>query len=309
MAPENAPLSVTSTLPKTESAIWNSPATDRRAAAHRRVRVIGPPSFSFGTIFIGLRTLAQYSDLFYTLSLFRLKVRYKQSVLGWVWAGLQPLALMAIYTFVFSHVAKVNTNGTAYPAFVFCGLLPWIFFSGSIGNAVNGMIAYPTLLTKMYFPREIIPLSYLAAGVVDFVIASVILVGMLAYYRVPATWNVLYALPILFVLGVFAAAVALFFAAVHVRFRDVGLALPFVLQIWMFATPVVYSLQAVPLRVRSLYLLDPVAGAIDMFRGAILYGHAPNLRAIGLTAVLAILCLLFAYAYFKASEAAMADLV
>jgi len=223
--------------------------------------------------------------------------------------ALQPLALMAIYTFVFSHVAKVNTNGTAYPAFVFCGLLPWIFFSGSIGNAVNGMVAYPTLLTKMYFPREIIPLSYLAAGVVDFVIASVILVGMLAFYRVQPTWNVLYVFPILIVLGIFAAAVALFFAAVHVRFRDVGLALPFVLQIWMFATPVVYSLQAVPQRVRSLYLLDPVAGAIDAFRAAILYGHAPDVRVVSLTAGLAILSLLLAYAYFKASEAAMADLV
>ena len=189
MAPENSPVTV-NTLPQTEGAMWNTSPADRSVATNRRVRVIGPPSFSLGTILIGLRTLVHYSDLFYTLSLFRLKVRYKQSALGWVWAGLQPLALMAIYTFVFSHVAKVNTNGTAYPAFVFCGLLPWIFFSGSIGNAVNGMVAYPTLLTKMYFPREIIPLSYLAAGVVDFVIASVILVGMLAFYRVQPTWNV-----------------------------------------------------------------------------------------------------------------------
>jgi len=308
MAPENPPATVTDRLPPTD-AIWNPAGDQHPAATNRRVRLIGPPSFSLGTIFTALRTLSQYSDLFYTLSLFRLKVRYKQSVLGWIWAGLQPLALMAIYTFVFSHVAKVNTNGTAYPAFVFCGLLPWIFFSGSIGNAVNGMVAYPTLLTKMYFPREIIPLSYLAAGVVDFVIASVILAGMLMFYRVSLTWNVLYAVPVLIVLGIFAAAIALFFAAVHVRFRDVGLALPFVLQVWMFATPVVYSLQAVPQRIRGLYLLDPVAGAIDMFRGAILYGHSPDPRLLSLTAGLAILSLLLAYAYFKASEAAMADLV
>jgi len=309
MAPENSPVTVSNTLPQTDGAIWNSADDQHPTATSRRVRVIGPPSFSLGTIFIGLRTLAQYSDLFYTLSLFRLKVRYKQSVLGWIWAGLQPLALMAIYTFVFSHVAKVNTNGTAYPAFVFCGLLPWIFFSGSIGNAVNGMIAYPTLLTKMYFPREIIPLSYLVAGVVDFVIASVILAGMLVFYRVSLTWHLLYAIPILIVLGIFAAAIALFFAAVHVRFRDVGLALPFVLQVWMFATPVVYSLQAVPPRIRGLYLSDPVAGAIDMFRGAILYGHSPDTRLLSLIGGVAILSLLLAYAYFKSSEALMADVV
>ncbi len=304
---ENAP--VTSALPKREDLLWQSSGMDQARTPNRRVRVIGPPSFSVSTISTGLKTLIQYSDLFYTLSAFRLKVRYKQSVLGWMWAALQPLALMGIYTFVFSRIAKVNTNGTAYPAFVFCGLLPWIFFSSSIANAVNGMIAYPTLLTKMYFPREIIPLSYLAAGVADFVIASFILSGILAYYHVSLSWNVLYAIPILIVLGTFAAAIALLFAAVHVRFRDVGLALPFLLQIWMFATPVVYTLQAVPASVRGVYLLDPVASAIDMFRGAVLYGHAPNLRSMALISALTVLLLLFSYAYFKASEAVMADLV
>jgi lipopolysaccharide transport system permease protein len=309
LATKDAPLTVTNTLPQADGLIGHPSAGRQSEATKRHVRVIGPPSFSVGTVLTGLRTLLQYRDLLYTLSLFRLKVRYKQSVLGWVWAALQPLALMGIYTFVFSHVAKVNTNGIAYPAFVFCGLLPWIFFSGSIASAVHGIVAYPTLLTKMYFPREIIPLSYLAAGIVDFAIASVILAGMLAYYRVTPTWNLLYLFPILTVIGAFAAAVALFFAAVHVRFRDVGLALPLVLQIWMFATPVVYSLQAVPQRVRSLYLLDPVASTIDMFRNTVLYARAPDPRLLGLTAGVTILLLLLAYAYFKASEAAMADLV
>ena len=309
MAPEDAPLSATSTLTQADESIrqpWIGSSSSRPS---RCVRVIAPPSFSLSTIVTGIRTLLQYTDLFYTLSLFRLNVRYKQSVLGWVWAALQPLALMGIYTFVFSHVAKVNTNGTAYPAFVFCGLLPWIFFSSSVTNAVHGIVAYPTLLTKMYFPREIIPLSYLAAGVVDFAIASVILVGMLSYYHVAPTWNLLYAAPILAVLGAFAAAVALLFAAIQVRFRDIGLALPFLLQIWMFATPVVYSFQAVPQRLRSLYLFDPVAGAIHMFRSVVLYGQAPDPRLIIFTCGLTVIVLLVAYAYFKASEAAMADLV
>jgi lipopolysaccharide transport system permease protein len=187
--------------------------------------------------------------------------------------------------------------------------LPWIFFAGSITNAVQGIVAYPTLLTKMYFPREIIPLSYLAAGVVDFGIASVILAGMLSYYRVPPSWNLLYLAPILALLGAFAAAVSLLFGAVQIRFRDVGLALPFALQILMFATPVVYSLQAVPRRMRGVYLLDPIASAIQMFREVVLYGHAPDSRIMSLTCGLTVLFLLLAYGYFKASEAAMADLV
>ena len=179
MAPEPAPLTATSTLTQADDSIRHAWAESASSASTRRVRVVGPPSFSLRTVFTGIAVLVEYKDLLYTLSIFRLNVRYKQSMLGWVWAALQPLALMGIYTFVFSHVAKVNTNGTAYPPFVFCGLLPWIFFSSAVTSAVHGMVAYPTLLTKMYFPREIIPLSYLAAGVVDFAIASVVLVSML----------------------------------------------------------------------------------------------------------------------------------
>lgn len=307
MTSDNAPLAVTGSVPQAEAMVWDQ--TAQRESRARRVKVIGPPAFSLGTIVAGVRTLLQYKDLLYTLSLFRLKVRYKQSLLGWLWAALQPVALMGIYTFIFAHVTTVNTGGVAYPAFVFCGLLPWIFFSTSIASAVHGMVAYPTLLTKMYFPREIIPLSYLAAGITDFLIASVILAGILAHYRVVPTWNLLYILPILLVLAGFAAAVAIFFAAVHVRFRDVGLALPFLLQVWMFATPVVYSLQAVPMSWRRFYLLDPVASAIDMFRGVVIYGRAPDTFNLAVSAGITFAALTFAYGYFKASEAAMADLV
>lgn len=308
MPSENAPLAIASPIEQADEVIWRSSDAGGSGFSNR-VRVIGPPAFSLATIVVGIRTLFQYGDLLYTLTQFRLKVRYKQSTLGWLWAALQPLALMGIYTFVFAHVTKVRTDGIAYPAFVFTGLLPWILFSGSIANAVHGMVAYPTLLTKMYFPREIIPLSYLAAGVIDFLVASVILVVMLAHYRVAPTWNLLYVFPILGILIGFAASVAIFFAAVHVRFRDVGLALPFFLQIWMFATPVVYSMQSVPLSVRKLYSLDPVASAIDMFRGAVVYGRAPELYMLSLSCALTLLFLLLSYAYFKSSEAAMADLV
>jgi lipopolysaccharide transport system permease protein len=275
----------------------------------RSLKVIRPPSFSLGTIFGGVRTLAQYSDLLYTLSLFRLNVRYKQSVLGWSWALLQPVALMGIYTVIFTRVTTIGTGGTPYPVFVFSGLLPWIFFSASISSAVQGLVLHPNLLTKMYFPREIIPLSYLAAGLADFCIASLILVGLILHYHIALTWNLFYAIPIVILLGGFAAAIALFFSAIQVRFRDVGLAMPFVLQVWMFTVPVVYSLQSVPAKFRSLYLLDPAAGLIENFRLVVLHGVAPNAANLVGSCAITILCLGLAYAFFKSSEATMADVI
>jgi lipopolysaccharide transport system permease protein len=315
MPPENARASLTNAPDRdsradspAEDLLWK-PANLAAKSAGRPVKVIGPPSFSPGTVFNGFRTLVQYSDLLYTLSLFRLHVRYKQSALGWAWAVVQPLALMGIYTFVFSHVTTVKTGGAHYPIFVFSALLPWIFFSSSITSAIHGLVMYPNLLTKMYFPREIIPLSYLAAGLTDFLIASVILAGLMTYYGVALTWNLLYSIPILLLLAAFAAAIALFFSAVHVRFRDVGLAMPFVMQVWMFAAPVVYSVESVPARFRKLYLLDPAAGLIENFRRAVIYGAAPDIAVLAISAAITITAFVLAYAYFKSSEALMADVV
>ena len=271
------------------------------------IKVIHPAKFSVRTIFTGLRALTQYSDLFYTLSLFRLSVRYKQSALGWAWAALQPLALMGIYTIIFTRVTSIATGRIPYPVFVFSGLLPWILFSSTISNAVNGLVLYPNLLTKMYFPREIIPLSYVMAALVDFGIASVLLAGLMKVYRLPLSWHLLYAVPIILVLVGFTAAVALFFSALQVRIRDVGLAMPFVLQIWMFTVPVVYSLQSVPERFRSLYLLDPMAGLVENFRRLVVYGTTPDFRTIFLSGVTTLVGLAIAYGFFKSSEATMAD--
>jgi lipopolysaccharide transport system permease protein len=287
---------------------WETSTGQARALA-RPVKVIHPPAFSIGTISTGLRTLVQYSDLLYTLSLFRLSVRYKQSALGWMWAALQPIALMGIYTIIFTRVTTITTGGVPYPVFVFSALLPWIFFSSSISSAVNGLVLHPNLLTKMYFPREIIPLSYMAASLADFCIASIILGGLMVHYRVPLTWHLLYAIPIVVILAGFAAAIALFFSAVQVRFRDVGLAMPFLLQVWMFTVPVVYSLQSVPQRFRSLYLLDPVAGLIEGFRLVVIRGTAPDFRTLALCGAVTMMTLPLAYAFFKSSEATMADLI
>jgi len=287
---------------------WDT-AAERSQAGGRPIKVIRPPSFSINAIFTGLRTLAQYSDLLYTLSLFRLNVRYKQSALGWAWAAVQPLALMVTYTIVFTRVTTVATGGIPYPVFVFSALLPWIFFSGAIANSVNGLVLHPNLLTKMYFPREIIPLSYLFAALADFGIASIMLVVMLKYYNVPLGWHLLYAIPIILILAGFAAAIALLFSAVQVRFRDVGLALPFLLQVWMFTVPVVYSLQSVPVRFRSWYLLDPVAGLIESFRQLVIHGSPPDVWMLAFCGAATVAVLALTYALFKSSEATMADVI
>ena len=296
-------VSVTSPLPTSEI------ARDSSDVAARPIKIIRPPRFTVGSVITGLRTLAQYSDLLYTLSLFRLNVRYKQSLLGWAWAVLQPIALMGIYTIIFTRVTTVPTGGVPYPVFVFSGLLPWIMFSSAISSAVNGLVLYPNLLTKMYFPREIIPLSYLVASLADFCIASLMLCGLMLYYKLALTWQLLYAIPVIIILAIFAGSIAMFFSTVQVRFRDVGLAMPFLLQIWMFTVPVVYSLQSVPVRWRSLYLLDPVAGLIEGFRQVIIFGRAPDFATIAFSGAIAIASAPLAYAYFKFSETTMADLI
>jgi lipopolysaccharide transport system permease protein len=283
---------------------------DARATAPRRVTVIRAPSLSLKGLLDGLVKLAQYSDLLYTLSLHRIKVRYKQSLLGVSWAILQPLSLMLIYTVIFSYIARVQTpDGIPYAVFSYVALLPWTFFSTSLTNATNGLVSHHELVTKVYFPREILPLSYVIAALFDFAIASTVLAGLMFYYRISLTPNVLYAVPIILVLTMFVTAVAFILSATQVRFRDIGVAMPLVLQLWMFASPVVYPLSAVPERLRGLYLLNPMAGVIENFRRAILQGEPPDFRTLGISALIAVVLLPVAYIYFKRVEATVADII
>jgi len=285
------------------------PLLGSRSAIPRSVTVIRPPSFSLGTVVSGVTTLVGYRDLLYTLTLFRLTVRYKQSVLGWIWAALQPLAMVIIYTLVFSRVARLTSEGVPYPLFVFSALLPWIFFSGAVSNAINGLVGYSALLTKLHFPREIIPLSYVLAALVDFAIACAILGGLMVYYRLSLSWKALYALPVVAILIAFTSAIALFLSSIQVRFRDVGVALPVVLQIGVFATPVVYPIDSVPSRFQRLYLLNPVASLIENFRRAVLRGSPPDISMLITSGAITLSCLALAYAYFKATEATMSDVI
>ncbi|HWP44366.1 MAG TPA: ABC transporter permease, partial [Blastocatellia bacterium] len=253
--------------------------------------------------------LAGYRDLFYTLSVHRIKVRYKQSLLGIFWAILQPLSMMLIFSLVFSLVARMPSDGTPYPLFAYSALLPWFYFSTGITGATNGLVSHTHLITKVYFPREILPLTYVVAALFDFLVASIVLAGLMVYYGVPLTANALYAAPVILVLTLFIIAMSLLFSATQARFRDVGIAVPLLIQFWMFATPVIYPLSAVPERLRELFALNPMAGLIESFRRAMLYGAQPDFASLGTSLAITIILLPASYLYFKRAEATMADII
>ncbi len=285
----------------------NQPAD---SIAPRRVKVIRAPSFSVLRLLGDLTVLAHYQDLLYTLSVHRIKVRYKQSVLGITWAIMQPLSLMLIYTLIFTVIVKVPTTGSvAYPVLLYSALLIWTFFSTALTSATNGLVTHTHLVTKVYFPREILPLTYVVAALFDLLIASPVLLGLMIYYGVPLTFNALYAIPIVFIMTLLITGMALVLSAAQVRFRDIGMALPLLLQIWMFATPVVYPLSAVPERFRSLYMLNPMVGVIENFRRVLVEAAPPNFYEIGISALIAVLLLPAAYIFFKHVEATIADVI
>jgi lipopolysaccharide transport system permease protein len=275
----------------------------------RPIRIIRPVSFSPFDILRGMRELWQYRDLFYTLTVHRIKVRYKQSVLGLAWAILQPLSLMLIYTVIFSKIAKVPSEGVPYAVFAYAALLPWTFFSSSLTNATQGLVSHSQLVTKVYFAREILPLTYVSAALFDFAVATTFLIALFFYYGVGLTSYVLYAIPILILLAALATAFSLFLSAMQVWFRDIGVAMPLLLQLWMFSTPVVYPLSAVPQRFRGLYVLNPLVGVIENFRRVVLQGVEPDFHSLAISAIGAAILLPLTYLYFKRVEATMADVI
>ena len=289
-----------------DSTALNQPGSVRRTPA-RPFYEIRPPSLSGINLLASLTKLAHYKDLLWTLCVHRVKVRYKQSVLGVFWAILQPLSVMLIFTFVFSMIARMPSEGAPYAIFAYTALLPWNYFSSGVANATVSLASHAQFVTKVYFPREILPITYVAAALFDFLVASTLLAGLMIYYRVPLTINVLYVVPIIAVLSCFALAMSFLFSATQVRFRDIGVAVPLLLQVWLFATPVIYPLSAVPERLRPFYMLNPMVGIIESFRRVILNGTAPETSSLLLSAAIAVILLVVSYLYFKWVEATMAD--
>ena len=275
----------------------------------RQVQVIRLPSFSMRAMRQDVAKLMQYRDLLYTLTIYRISVRYKQSVLGYFWAVLHPVLLLLICTVVFSRVVKVPTNGAPYAVFAFSALLPWTFFSNGLSGATVGLPAHSNLLSRVYFPREILPLSYVFASLLDFMIASLLLLALMFYYGFRLTAGVLWAIPAMALLMVFLTGVALFASALQTRFRDVGVAMPLLLQLWMFATPIVYSRTSVPESLRRWYDLNPLVAITETFRGALLHSGFPDARRIAECVGISLLVALVSYVWFKRVEATVVDVI
>lgn len=270
--------------------------------------VLRPASFSLPRAWRGVLALPQYWDLLVVLTVHRVKVRYKQSVLGPLWAIVQPLAMMVVFA-IFSVIARMPSSGRPYAVFAYAGLLPWTAFAAALASGSSSLVTHAPLVTRVYFPREILPLTYVAAALFDLVIASSVLGLMLIYYGVPLTPAVLYVIPVVAVLALLATGISLALCAVNVRFRDVGVAMPLLLQLWMFASPVIYPLSAVPVAWRAWYRLNPMVGIVDAFRRAVLDGQPPDPIAFGTAVLITAAVLPVAYVWFKHAEANMADVI
>ncbi len=271
------------------------------------VRVI-TPDFNLSLLDC-VRELWSYRELLLTLSWREIKIRYKQTVLGVFWAIAQPASLTLIFSIIFGKFARIPTEGIPYPIFAYSALLPWTFFSTALIFSVPSMVRERHLIMKVYFPREISPLSSVFAPLVDFGITAVLFVLMMFYYQVGVTANILWVFPLFFLQLIFTIGISLFSAAVNARYRDVRYAVPLALQLWMFATPIFYPVTFIPEKYRMLYMLNPMASIIDGYRRVIIKGVRPELRYILLSAVVSLILFTAAYYFFKRAERKFMDVI
>lgn len=256
-----------------------------------------------------VNALIEYRDLLWLWTLREVQVRYKQSLLGVTWALLQPLVLTIVFTIVFSRLMRVDTGGIPYPVFSYVALVPWTFFATSLTFGIASLVNNMSLVTKIYFPREILPLASIGAAFVDFLVSAVILAGMMLLYGIPLGWVSLWVIPLLALQIVLTVAVVLLGSALLVFFRDVRFVVPLLTQVWMYGTPVIYPASVVPERFRSWYFINPMAGIIDGYRRVLLSGQAPQWDALALGTGVTFALLLVALLFFKRSEPVFADLI
>ena len=258
---------------------------------------------------LDLKAIWEYRELLYFLVWRDLKVRYRQTLIGICWVVLQPLLTMIIFTAIFSRFAKIPSDGLPYPIFAYSALLPWNLFASSLTRGSDSIVTNAQLISKIYFPRLLLPLSGVLSPLVDFAISLVILIIMMIWYGTLPTVGIL-ALPIFLVLAILTAlAVGLWLSALNVRYRDVAHAIPFLIQLWMFASPIVYPVSLVPERWRLFYSLNPMAGVIEGFRWALLGKESPDLGVIIISSIMVLALLLPGIVYFKYTERTFADVV
>jgi lipopolysaccharide transport system permease protein len=264
---------------------------------------------SRGWVLPQIRDVWAYRELLYFLVWRQLKIRYKQTVLGVLWAIIQPFFLMVIFSIFFGRLAKIPSEGIPYPIFAYAGLLPWSYFAKSLNACTESLVGNSHLITKVYFPRFIIPLSSVLSGLVDFSIAFSILLAMMFYYQIIPTLAALL-LPFLILMAMATAlGVGLWFSALNVLYRDIRYAISFLVQFWFFATPVVYPSNLVPEKWRVLYSLNPMAGVVEGFRGALLGKGQLDWPMFTVSITVVVFLVLTGTFYFRRMEKGFADVV
>jgi lipopolysaccharide transport system permease protein len=267
---------------------------------------IDPPG---GWFSLGLHELWKYRELLYFLVWRDLKVRYKQTAIGIGWAVLQPVVSMIIFTVIFGRFAKIPSDGVPYPLFAFTALLPWNYFAGALQRCTGSVVSDAHLISKVYFPRLILPMAGSVSSMVDFLVSFILLLGIMIWYQIAISWWVL-VLPSFLLLALLTAlAVGLWLSAVNVRYRDVGHTIPFLVQIWMFVSPVVYPVSMIPEKYRLLYSLNPMAGVIEGFRWALLGKAGPDFSVMAVSACVVLVLLIGGLVFFRSMEQSFADVV
>lgn len=301
-------------LPGTEPASVVDPASGRSFVSKRE----DGPSLSDAPLVLieakdrastlDFRELWAYRELLYFLTWRDIKIRYKQTLLGATWAIIQPLFAMLLFTLLFGRLARMPSDNLPYPLFAYAGLLTWTFFANAVTNSGNSLVSSTSLITKVYFPRMIIPAAAVAAGLLDFAIAFLLLIPLLIYYRIALTWLLLL-LPLFIILAtLLAVGVGMWTSALNVRYRDVRYALPFVIQLWFFASPVIYPSSIMPAKWRWVLLLNPMTGITEGFRSS-LFGRSLDWTAILVAAALTLSVLLYSAYFFRRVEETFADIV
>lgn len=258
---------------------------------------------------VDLMELWSYRELFSALVWREIKVRYKQTVLGMGWAIVQPFLTMVVFTIFFGTLARIPSDGVPYPVFSFCALVPWQLFAFSLTESSNSVVANQRLITKVYFPRLLLPLAPIGVGLVDFLVALTVLIGMTAFYGITPTLAIL-TVPLWALLAVTTAlAVGLWLAALNVRYRDVRYVIPFLIQLWLFATPVAYPTTLVPEQWRPVYALNPMVGVVDGFRWALSGRSDPPFVTAAISALTVAALLVGGVLYFRRMERTFADVV
>lgn len=273
--------------------------------ASDHVTVIEPPK---GWDMLDMRELWAYRELLRALTIRDIKIRYKQTVLGVAWAVIQPVVTMIVFTIVFGELAKLPTDGFPYPIFVYSALLPWMFFSNAIATASGSLISSSHLVSKVYFPRLIIPLSSIGSGLIDLAISTFILLLLMLYFSIPLTINIL-AAPLLLISVTFTAlGIGTFLCALSVTYRDFRFVVPFMVQIWLYCTPVVYAVSLIPENWQWVLMLNPMAAIVEGFRSAFL-GKPFDLAMLAISFLISVGIFIFGVAYFEKVERRFADII